>query len=314
MQSIVKYTTNVLYCILSERLKLLKRGIEQLWIIGDAFVNSSVRTHLPVGPEAFSTTNFDTHITAGSGNSSCKNLVARIVNGIINTFNTQCTIPKWIVIVLEDDIVKTFKSKDENYKPVLEFILNSCEQIVSDMIKDLPFKAIKYSWPFIMFIESSINCNYENNDQRIKFNQALHETIKGRDRFISVPLRQNWMNNDGELYRHHKRCHTTRGLKTFWTSVDQTIRFADTKMMRNHGLSLTKVFKKDKLAEEAEEKFKSFNHQQNIDLRRRLDRLANESFNYMRRGYQQERYNTQLERRRMIQSNSVLSRKCLFNK
>ena len=56
---------------------------------------------------------------------------------------------------------------------------------------------------------------------------------------------QGWTDNDYSLFSERERRYTSLGLKTLWNSIDTTIMYADSKMLRNHGKTLTEVFHQD---------------------------------------------------------------------
>ena len=297
----------------------MKKGSENLWLIGDSFVNASVRSYLPVGQnqEAFIMENFEVAIVAGSEKSSCKNILARIINGIVNTFNTQITIPKWVVIILEDDILKTVKPETiEEMKKLFTFLMTNIQEQMDRATKGIPLKANKYAWPNFLFLEPSLHRSYQNNDRRKLAILALHQAVADFNRIIVLPIKQEWCPVSRELYNNNRGAISHIGLKAFWRGLDATIRFADTKLMRNFGIPLSAIFRKEHIAKESAERMTDFEvRRTSEDLRWQLQSnhqpTGRPNYHHSRR-YQQERFNTQIQRKNAIKNDNLSSKKRLF--
>ena len=121
-----------------------------------------------------------------------------------------------------------------------------------------------------MWIEPTLHMKYSNNHLRGKFAKSLHIASQMHDRAIVVPLRQMWSDNSPNMIDSVRNRLTFSGLSTFWRGVDQAVRFADTKMLRNFGINLKQVFQKPKLQKESEEAFDHF--EKRLAARRDLTR------------------------------------------
>ena len=92
---------------------MLKKGLESIWIIGDEFVHHLSRVFIQIKDSLFIPKNFETRITSEAAISMMSNAVGRIVNSVIRTFNNNReTIPKWIVIVPEDNLLTAISYDD----------------------------------------------------------------------------------------------------------------------------------------------------------------------------------------------------------
>ena len=76
------------------------------------------------------------------------------------------------------------------------------------------------------------------------------------ERVLVLPLRNGWNAEAFSLVTNNYLTHV--GLHAYWTAVDSTIKFADTKVMRNFGLKLCQMFQKDKIQSEAESNLAKF--------------------------------------------------------
>ena len=81
-------------------------------MIGDRFLQDSMTAYRNCRPNLFLHENFETVIIASNYNTSNHmNVIARIKSSFINTMNARMTIPKWVVIIVEDDIIKAIPYK-----------------------------------------------------------------------------------------------------------------------------------------------------------------------------------------------------------
>ena len=204
--------------------------------------------------------NFETRVTTDATQSS--NSIGRVINAMNTTFNNnRSTIPKWIVMVIEDDVLSSVEYTNFGvsgaYGLIIDHILKEIDASIKFFTANLPHKANKYGRPYVLWIEPSLHTRYENNQLRIKFVRCLHAAIKAKNRHLTLPLRQFWSENDSNLVFNTGSL-TRQGLSTFTKAVDATIRFADTKLMRNYGTHFTQVFSKDKLCNEAETRITEF--------------------------------------------------------
>ena len=133
-------------------------------------------------------------------------------------------------------------------------------------------------------------------------NAALGE---GKDRMIILPLKQGWREADGTLVQPSIRSLNQKGLHVFCQALDQTVRFADTKIMRNHGIPLNRVFQKDKLQQEMEKRITDFEN----------TRDTNSSTHQRRNMMQQQQYRQQYQQvRRFFNERRHLDNRCHHHK
>ena len=126
-------------------------------------------------------------------------------------------------------------------------------------------KANKNDWPFILWIEPLIHANFRNNALRIKFNKGLHTAALMHDRVVVLPLRSGWNIDAPALVQNNYLTHI--GMHSFWNALDNTLKFADVKVMRNYGLKFSQVFQKEKIQADAEARMAKYE----IQVSRRAD-------------------------------------------
>ena len=82
------------------------RALESVWVIGDQLINKTVRHHFNSMTAPFIAKNFDVQVVAGGEGSEVSNIFARLVNSFINTYNREKRLPKWILLLPDDDVIK----------------------------------------------------------------------------------------------------------------------------------------------------------------------------------------------------------------
>ena len=207
---------------------------------------------------------------------STENLAARLINNFINAYNSTHEIPKWVVIVTENDIIDKIGYSEfgitETYGSIIDYIMAELEQAAKTMIKDIPFKAKKYLWPKFLWIEPTLHNCYQDNTLRMKFIKSLHRASITHESTIVLPLKQGWSVTNADLYKWHRQVFTFRGYQALWMAIDHTIKFADVKLMRDFGLKFDKIFNKPKATVDADERMD--NYVKNKNNKSRLQALT----------------------------------------
>ena len=248
-----------------------------------------------------------------------RNTLARMANSLTNACNSSQTpiIPKWIVVVPEADVLETVNCNHYGisaaYGRITQYIMNRFDDILRQFLDhsgNLAAKINKFDWPFILWVEPTLHQGYSNNNLRIKYIRSLHNVAQFHERVVVLPLKQSWNEDIYDFTVNHRI--SPRGCEALWSAVDNTIKFADTKLMRNHGLKLSQVFQKDRIMVEAEQRISNFEkkmnqphestqHRQNLRLsdetRRRLDTLAVNSARFINNNREGNQGN-QIQRRR----------------
>ena len=225
------------------------KGREHLWLIGDEMVCRTERENYTKRREnLYSLTHYENTVIAGNFTSSTKSILQRLRNCMVNTYNNnQLLLPKWIVIVVENDIIRHFKHDGCDapfYDSVLKWLFSEFTTIREKIRANFPFKAKKYGWPYYLWVIPTLHKSYGDYDQRKTFIDSLQKINAQHDDAIAISL-QNWDENDSTLFLERERRYSNTGLKTLWNSIDQTIMYADGKVLRNHGKTLIEIFKQN---------------------------------------------------------------------
>ena len=235
---------------------------------------------------------FGTSILADTNKENNPSPVGRMVNCFINKFNETKRLPKWVVLLLEDDLIESIAYKQygtsEMYGHILDYMMTAFSKATKKVNDALPLRSTKFCYPHFLWMEPTLHTNHQNITLRTKFIRSLHVVAQMHDEMISLPVRHPWNQNDTNLYNWLQQSLSANGYATLWKALDATINFVDTKLMRNHGLYLKNIFQKSKLLDDAnkrasfwDEKIrirrqKRIQHKtQQEDLRRRTNNVPN---------------------------------------
>ena len=192
------------------------------------------------------------------------------------------------------------------YGLLIDHLVKEMENSIRYFTANIPFKANKYNRPNVLWIEPSLHINYTDNNSRVKFIRSLHAALKSNHRHIILPLKQHWCDNNTDLVFSNGSVNK-QGYSTFTKAVDATIRFADTRLMRNYGVPMQQIFQKERIEKEMEMRISNFekNMAQQNAKRRSIaqQRSMREQFVQVRRFFerqvqQQNQQNQQSNQRR----------------
>ena len=197
----------------------------------------------------YTITHFEARVASGSASSTNRNAVSRLRNCVVNCYNATQKIPKWIVIIVENDLIKFLKYTEyavtDAYEAVLNWIFDELKEVRDEIRKRLPFKTKKNGWPYYLWIEPTMHKSYSDLVQRRAFLESLRKVSSGHNESITLPLQQGWDDNNEDLFMERERRYSTLSVRTFWTALDKTVMFADMRMLRNHSKTLQEVFKQN---------------------------------------------------------------------
>ena len=256
----------------------LKVRCDKIWFLGDEFVNATMRSFpSPIGAAVppYSLTNFEAKFIAppeqgrAQRDLTSTNAVGHIINNFIHQLNSTRSnsyIPKWIVIIPEADLLNSVQYSGFGvtaaYGIIIQHLLKKFDHAITSFIGEVKEKKLnKFDWPYILWIEPSLNKGYGkvNNNLRIKFARSLYNAAQVHSRVIILSLKQGWNPND-ETLTFNRSLSPTGALK-FWAAIDNTVRYADVKILRNFGLSIEQVFQKRRLHQEADSRLSKYEQQ-----------------------------------------------------
>ena len=210
-----------------------------MWVVGDEFVARSGDI-IEKKVDTYVHENFQVRAMGGSSITSRDNPdpIARLRNIIIKLLNKFNTIPKIIVVVAENDIIKAINVEDSSgysvhYGQAIEWIIDGHVDIM-DKYKGYIQKNAKKGrrdWPYYMWISPSLHEQFEDYNLRRKFTKCLEKIAHGDRNIIAMRLmKQIWDQKDVNLVNNQHRF-TTEGYNTYWSAVDHAIKYMDEKII-----------------------------------------------------------------------------------
>ena len=218
------------------------RGLEKIWIIGDDFTNHTFTQHYKNiknkhgDNDLYAFKNFEVReFSSNRYDSLFRNTTARIRNSYMKAVNEHNTLPKLIVIILDDDLAISMKENDpelslpEQLHIATSWLATEFEKSM-DSYKDLlPQRSKKENFPHFLWICPPTNCNFgsDNNDLRNLQTNCIDEIIKTKKRMSSLRMIKVWEHDDRGAFLEEAYRFTLDGLDTYWASIDSAIRYWD---------------------------------------------------------------------------------------
>ena len=181
--------------------------------------------------------------------SNDRNVLSRIRNGLVTALNLYLPVPKVIVIVLDDDIVRCIDAKDKQdvvlnieIGTVTEWLAREIERVIQCFNENLPLKAKKPFHPHVLWIAPPTHKFFGrlNNVKRDRQANCLNTIVKLRDNQSVLKMLKVWNHDDSCNFVYDSYRFTTQGLVNYWMSIDSAIRYWDVAIYPKLGISTPK--------------------------------------------------------------------------
>ena len=137
-------------------------------------------------------------------------------------------LPKYLVIILDIDVVQFLKYEGEWTSKLIGKYLNSMVKDIEETIRDrkaqLPNKAKRLGYPLVYWVTAPCHVNFKDNHLRTRFNLCLESIIKNIDGMRMMRMKEIWDFSDDELVDNKGEL-TLIGLTKYWQSINATIQF-----------------------------------------------------------------------------------------
>ena len=169
-----------------------------------------------------------------------RSAAGRIRNNVLRAITSYVSLPKFIVIVPEYDVMRKVNTADLNEKQVcnvchklIRWLVNEVRKLVTAHNDYLPKRAKRETK--VVWILPTLHHNYYNreNQVRIVFGQTLLSYTAQIENNLALELKQVWDENDPSLYLYEQQRFTSDGVTAFWRAMDRTIRYADMIINKN---------------------------------------------------------------------------------
>ena len=206
------------------------KAYQSMWVIGDKFVKNSATIYFKTVDDksSYATRHFQiTILDSDEYTSNIKSVLARLRNNLVYGLNKCTSIPKFIVIVLEDAIIEDAGFANfgitNDYEIRTKWLVNQYRKIIDAFLDYLPYKNKKEGWPKFLYICPSMHKNYKNNALRKKYTRVLEDTCSITERMTAMRIRSGWDFDDTNIFLDNQQRYTTEGLASFWNAVDKLI-------------------------------------------------------------------------------------------
>ena len=158
------------------------KGVDAVWVLSDDFGFQSFT-------KFFMETENNNHyikenyeVLGFSNNkkaSADTNIVSQMHNNFVGSIRDQTILPKFVVIVPNNNIISVFPRKsrnlEEGYHRVISWLMNRFDRNVMTQKEQLPTKAIRQDYPYFIWIEppQSRAFSSSENDRRELFSKVL---------------------------------------------------------------------------------------------------------------------------------------------
>ena len=223
------------------------RGTEAIWFIRDEFCSRSYTQHfkhhtvtsssVPEGIESkskmYCAENYELFdYSTTQYKSSIRNILARFRSLVMHAIQENKILPKAIVFVPDDDIVKQSclsktDARNGEFNLIIKYLLDEIHRIVVSCKEKLPTKCKIETDPHLIWILPTAHKNMSNNTMREFFNQAVESVVNTFADNCALHLKKVWNEKDGNLYLQEQQRYTLEGLNDYWMATDAAIKFWD---------------------------------------------------------------------------------------
>ena len=184
---------------------------------------------IPVQKKYFIKTNFEYRPFCNSRyNSNDANVLTRICNTFIQALNEHAKLPKFLVIMLDADLIKyiTFNGMGVStiYGEWISWLLKELKSAIDTTKSQLPVKAKRDNYPVLYWVNAAIHPFFPDNNLHQKFNLCLESIIKQEPSMHVVKFKNHWSQDDNSLVNHVGTISEIRK-NEYWRAVDTTIEF-----------------------------------------------------------------------------------------
>ena len=167
------------------------------------------------------------------------NVISCIRNNFIGALSAQPTLPKFVVVVPDNDIIKYFLYKDEHdmqerYARLLKWLMCQYDRMVSSQKEYLTPKSKRANEPYFVWIKPPMHESIHSKELRLRemFKKALDNCTSMHQNTFALQLKKMWDPSDKLLYNREERRFTANGLILYWQAVDKTVKYANTLLLK----------------------------------------------------------------------------------
>ena len=210
-------------------------AIESIWIVGDEFVDCSFTAYFKHVRKTddnriYTTNHFDVFdYSTTQYCSSLRNILARYLLLIGKAIREKTLLPKAIVIVPDDDIIRqspfTKYDAQQGYDVILSFLMKEIHQMILPYKDKLPVKCKTEFFPHVIWISLPDHKYFPNRWLHREFANSLDCTVANFNKMCVLKLKKIWDPEDSNCYSYSQRRFMPEGLHSYWLAVDRQLNF-----------------------------------------------------------------------------------------
>ena len=161
-------------------------------------------------------------------NSTTKNMLVRLQNTVAQAINKNNKLAKYIIIVLDDDLIMFLDYKGPAVTQLLgdwiTWFFNQVMDLIAKRKNMLPKKSKRPMEPCVYFTVAPTHCNFdfERNKVRKKLNNCVETICKNKQQVHLIRLKQ-WDYKDGALVQGDKI--TRYGMDSYWDALESAFQY-----------------------------------------------------------------------------------------
>ena len=130
-------------------------------------------------------------------------VLCRLINALIKAINVEHVLPKWIVVVPDDDIIRALNHSKYGISNTLgrlvDHVMKEQEKAVTTAKEILPEKCKRVFYPIFIWIQAPMHDNFNNNSERYKFNKCIKRMASFHENVEVLQLKKVWDSTDPNL-------------------------------------------------------------------------------------------------------------------
>ena len=204
---------------------------DEIRLLGDNFVARSFRDYVKHdGEDMFMNQMYDIELFCSSRFSSNNtNMISRIEGSFARSLNHAMKLPKYFLIVLDDDLLQYLSYEDCGLAGILgswiERLISSFEDMIAARKKMLKEKALRHDYPMIYWVLCPHHRFFKNNTARTKLNVCLETVMKPKNNMRVIKLKEVWDYKNNHLVNEGTGTFISYGFSKYWRAVDAAFRY-----------------------------------------------------------------------------------------
>ena len=163
-----------------------------------------------------------------------RNVIGFVRNNLVEKINDQITFPKYIIVVLDADIVKSIHNyktgASQAYGAAIDWLVTEFHRITTAHKEKLPSRSRKFKYPQILWVPAVLHDQFTDNVYREKYNKCLVSVVE-MFREMHILNLHSWDTLDVNCISNNKM--TAIGLEKYWEAINDAFQAWDKEQMRS---------------------------------------------------------------------------------